>query len=257
MKTAGNSQRNYREWVEHSSLEHSSRVVLALDLEAGPAARLFQKAKKLLDETTQYFCAVRFGRHTVLNLGTGQTRRLTSRVHQTGLPCIIDDKLSDIDSTNLEIAKAYYRLGFDAIIVNPSPGWEGGLQPVFQISHQTGRGVIVLVYMSNPGATETFGQKIANGRSRNMIYQYEMYAKKAVAWKADGAVVGATRPNVIRQVKPVLERKVPIYSPGVGAQGGDLKKARRAGTDYFIIGRSIRKASDPAGTAKKYARESF
>ena len=38
--------------------------------------------------------------------------------------------------------------------------------------------------------------------------------------------------------------------PGVGAQGGDPHAARKAGTKYLIVGRSIINSSDPAKVAK-------
>src|SRR5207244_2209296 len=112
---------------------------IRLTLEYGPAyagiltdllcmVNLIQN--NVLGQTGAYICGVRFGRQTVLNLGLSFTRRLTRRVHASGLPCVIDDKLSDIGPTNEAIARAYYRLGFDAIIVNPSSGWKGGLEPV-------------------------------------------------------------------------------------------------------------------------------
>jgi orotidine-5'-phosphate decarboxylase len=42
-----------------------------------------------------------------------------------------------------------------------------------------------------------------------------------------------------------------IYSPGIGAQGGDLERAIRSGSNYLIIGRSIMDAKDPARAARE------
>ncbi len=253
----GESEEPYRDWIKHSSIDRRTRVVLALDLDGKAPSDLLEFGEALLDHTGAYVCGVRFGRQTVLNLGLSFTRRLTRRVHAGDLPCIIDDKLSDIGSTNEAIARAYYRLGFDAIIVNPSSGWKGGLEPVYRLSRKGGQGVIVLAYMSHPGAKETFGQRVFNGASRKPTYQYEKYARKAVDWDSDGIVVGATRPNIIRKLKPIVKGKVPIYSPGIGTQGGDITSARKAGSDYFIIGRSITKAQAPANISAKFARASF
>lgn len=254
---AGESEEAYRDWIDGSSKERHTRVILALDLDGNAATELLELGEALLDDTDDYLCGVRFGRQTVLNLGTSLTRRLTKRVHESGLPCIIDDKLSDIGPTNEAITSAYYRLGFDAIIVNPSSGWKGGLEPVFRLSREGGQGVIVLAYMSHPGASETFGQRVFNRGSRNPTYQYEKYARKAVEWDSDGVVIGATRPKIIRKLKPILRGRVPIYSPGVGAQGGDIAAAKKAGSDYFIIGRSITKAQNPVKMSRQFARASF
>jgi orotidine-5'-phosphate decarboxylase len=43
-----------------------------------------------------------------------------------------------------------------------------------------------------------------------------------------------------------------IFSPGVGAQGGDPKQAIAAGSDYLIIGRSIYAEGNPSVAAKRF-----
>jgi orotidine-5'-phosphate decarboxylase len=68
-------------------------------------------------------------------------------------------KINDVGSTNSEIAKHYYKVGFDTVIVSPFIGWDGGLKPVFESSKKAGKGVILLVYMSHRGAVEGYGQE--------------------------------------------------------------------------------------------------
>jgi len=94
------------------------------------------------------------------------------------------------------------------------------------------------------------------GRYKKTRPQFEIFAEKAVEWKSDGAVVGATRPNVIRKTKEILGTSVPIFSPGVGTQGGEIARSLKAGTDYFIIGRSITKAKTPGKAAAEFAKAS-
>ena len=47
------------------------------------------------------------------------------------------------------------------------------------------------------------------------IEYFLRYAEEA---KVDGVVVGATRPNIIREVASA--KPAPIFSPGIGRQGG-------------------------------------
>jgi orotidine-5'-phosphate decarboxylase len=46
-----------------------------------------------------------------------------------------------------------------------------------------------------------------------------------------------------------------ILSPGVGAQGGDARKAIEAGADFVIVGRSIYNAEDPYAAALKFIEQ--
>ena len=78
-----------------------------------------------------------------------------------------------------------------------------------------------------------------------------MFAEKALKWKADGAVVGATYPEKIREIHQMLREEVPIYSPGIGVQGGKIREALNAGARFLIVGRSITLSEKPGENAKK------
>jgi orotidine-5'-phosphate decarboxylase len=246
----------FRENILRTSKNNFSRVILALDLQGSSSSKLLRNGKNLIERTAPYICAIKVGRPTVLNLGTEKTRVLIKTSHSIDLPCIIDDKLGDIDETNSAICQAYFNLGFDGIIVNPIAGWKGGLEPVFKIAQKHGKGVIVLVYMSHPGASDDFGQLVLSSPKGKPRHQYEIFAERAEEWGADGAVVGATRPEIVKKVRSQLSDDIRIYSPGIGTQGGKVLQASRAGSDFFIIGRSIARASDPERAAQNFARQS-
>jgi len=80
--------------------------------------------------------------------------------------------------------------------------------------------------------------------------QYQVFAQKALKWGADGAVVGATYPEKIKELYSILGEKVPIYSPGIGAQGGKIENALRNGARYLIVGRAITLAENPSKAAE-------
>jgi orotidine-5'-phosphate decarboxylase len=238
--------------MESSAKKTKSNIILALDLPPDKPSRLLSRSIEILESVHPYLCALKLNRQMVLPLGLFDgVQKIIGRAHDLGLPTIMDAKINDIGNTNRAIAQYYYQAGFDAVIASSFVGWEEGLQPIFEVAHQMKRGVIVLVYMSHKGAPEGYGQTVRDPKTGEMRLQYMVFAEKALEWKADGAVVGATYPNKIREVHAVLKEKVPIYSPGVGAQGGDIEAAAKAGARYLIVGRTIFLAEDPVETAKR------
>jgi orotidine-5'-phosphate decarboxylase len=245
----------FRTRINETAKENESNIVLALDFPFHHPERkneLFTKARNVLESVSPYVCAVKINHHLVVPLGTFDgAQRLVKRIHEEGLLAIIDCKVNDIGSTNQIIAEYYYAAGFDALIANPFVGWEEGLQPIFEVARKLQRGVILLAYMSHRGATEGYGQTICDSETGERVPQYVSFARKALRWDADGIVVGATCPEKIREIYEIVKEKVPIYSPGIGAQGGAAEKAVEAGARYLIVGREITLAENPAETAER------
>jgi len=246
---------SFRIKMEQVARNQGSNIVLNLDFPfEKPENRgsLFSKAERILEAVHPYVCAVKFNHHLVLPLGTFDgVQKLVNKVHEMGLMTIMDCKVNDIGSTNEVIAEYYYAAGFDALIANPFIGWEEGLKLVFDVARRLQRGVIILVYMSHKAATEGYGQTIYDTETGEKMLQYVSFAKKALKWDADGAVVGATYPEKIREVYGILGERTPIYSPGIGVQGGEIKSALKAGARDLLVGRSITLAEKPAESAKE------
>jgi len=243
---------SFRQKMESSARKAKSNIILALDLPPDKPSRLLSRSIKTLESVHPYLCALKLNRQAVLPLGLFEgVQKIVSRAHDLGLPAIMDAKINDIGNTNRVIAQYYYEAGFDAVIASPFVGWEEGLQPVFEVAHKMKRGVIVLVYMSHKGASEGYGQTVRDPKTGDLRSQYMVFAEKALEWKTDGAVVGATYPEKIREIHAVLKDIVPIYSPGVGAQGGEVEAAVEAGARFLIVGRTIVLAEKPVETAKR------
>jgi orotidine-5'-phosphate decarboxylase len=241
--------------IQEIAKAKNSRIVLALDFpfqNPNDSQELFSKAVAVIEQVHPYICAVKFNNHLVLPLGLfNGVKSLVDNVHAKGLLAIMDAKVNDIGNTNQIIADYYYAAGFDAIIANPFIGWEDGLKSLFETSRKQNKGVILLTYMSHKGAVEGYGQMVTDPVADVSVPQYLMFARKDVTYEADGAVVGATVPEKISEIHQILGEKVPIYSPGVGAQGGSAEVAIKAGTSYLIVGREIVSAENPAEAARK------
>lgn len=237
--------------MEESEREKGSRIVLALDVIDESPEKIFLRSRAIIEQVHEYICAVKINHHLVLPLGLfNGVKRIVERAKELNLPTIIDCKANDIGSTNRVIAENYFKAGFDALIANPIVGWEDGLQPIFEVADRMGRGVILIAYMSHRAAWEGYGQNIYDAIHGKVKPQYIVFAERAASWRADGVIVGATHPEKIREIHGILGDSVPIYSPGVGAQGGDIEAALLAGSHYLIVGRSIVEADNPAKSAR-------
>lgn len=246
----------FKREIECAARQKDSDIILALDPTANSHGALLSKSMELLEKIHPYICAVKLNHHLILPLGLFDgVQKILKLAHKHELPTIMDCKINDIGNTNQVIVENYYKAGFDAVIANPFVGWDEGLQPVFEVAKKKEKGVILLCYMSHKAAWEGYGQTIQETETKKTIPQYIAFAKKALAWNADGAVVGATYPEKIREILQILTDKVPIYSPGVGAQGGDVQSAMEAGASYLIVGRTIINAPNPAAVARQIREE--
>lgn len=245
---------SFKAKMEDAARSKNSRIILALDFPyEAPKNRheVLAKAQKILEAVHPFICAVKMNHHLILPLGAFDgVQQLVKQIQSDGLPIIMDAKVNDIGATNRVIAQYYFAAGFDALIANPFVGWEEGIKPLFEVSQPLKKGIIILGYMSHKGATEGYGQTIIEQESGQKVFQYVSFAKKALKWGADGIVVGATVPQKIIEIKTIVGDHVPIYSPGVGAQGGAAAVAVKSGAKYLIVGREITLASGPAQAAR-------
>lgn len=230
-----------------SSERTDSRIILALDLEEDDPQTLQEKSVRILDDVSKCICALKINRQLVLTLGLGGVSSILHRAHEYSLPTIMDAKLNDVEHTNAFMMRSFLQAGFDAVIASPVTGWEGGLDSVFSLARKHEKGVILLIYMSNPGA-EQFYSMMVRGPTPRPIFEH--FAELSMQWRAQAIVVGATRPEILRRVRDIVGPRMAILSPGIGAQGGDPRTAIEAGATYLIVGRSIYTASSPSQAAE-------
>jgi uridine monophosphate synthetase len=165
------------------------------------------------------------------------------------VPVLLDAKRGDIASTAEAYARAVFHvLNADAVTLNPYLGGDA-LEPFLS---DAGRGVFLLCKTSNPGAADLQDQNLAGGERL-----YEAVARLAIGWNRKdnlGLVVGATHPEALNRVR-ALAPDLWFLAPGVGAQGGDLEIALRAGLRRDGLGlllpvsRALSRAGDPRRTA--------
>lgn len=163
--------------------------------------------------------------------GFGLARTLGAAAQALDMLCILDAKRGDIGSTAEGYARAAFNAapGFDAdaLTVNPYLGRDS-LEPFLSAAEKRGRGVVVLVRTSNPGARDLQDLPV-NGaplwtRVADMIAPEAARLKGETGWSGLMAVCGATYPDDARRLRTLLPHSL-LLVPGFGAQGGRARDA--------------------------------
>src|SRR2546428_2383275 len=239
---------DYRTRIRKSA-SGKSRIILANDLENLSLQKLESSTIKNIKTLSKFLCAIKFNFHLILPLGMKSLTKINRVAHDAGLQTIADIKLNDIGNTNQIATERLWESGFDAVIVNPIMGPEN-LQNLIESAHKDDHGIITLVHMSHPGAKSGYGFTVLQP-NKKILKINELFLEWSCSMKADGIVVGATVPQIIKSCHKKAKGRCEIYSPGVGTQGGDPRGAIKSGADYLIIGRTILNAKDPILEAKK------
>jgi orotidine-5'-phosphate decarboxylase len=217
-------------------MDNKSFIILAIDLEL--RYHNLKYIENLISNIYPFLCAIKINFHLILPFGKKGIAKINRLIHSYGLLSIADIKLNDINHTN-QVTLRYLRLmGFDSVIVNPIIG-QKQLRSLVRYAHKLGMGVISLVYMSHENASEGYGLNVVQGKSNKskILPLFEIFLRYAEKSNVDGIVVGATHLKTLKYISSVSS--IPIYSPGIGIQGGNAKLAIDNGSNFLIIGRSI------------------
>ncbi|HYR94876.1 MAG TPA: orotidine-5'-phosphate decarboxylase, partial [Methylomirabilota bacterium] len=148
---------------------------------------------------------------------------LTLQAIPDDIPVILDAKRGDVPNTSEAYADALFdAFHADAATVAPYVG----LDSIAPFARDD-RYAFVLARTSNPGARD-FQDLVVDGRP---IYE-RVVSACAAAFPAGrcGFVVGATYPEEAKRLRALAPDRT-FLMPGVGAQGGDMATAIRAGFD--------------------------
>ena len=230
--------------------EKSTLLCIGLDprIDRGPGARaaLVAWGRRLVAETEPYAACYKPNSAFYERHGPGGLEALAEILSAIpeDVPVILDAKRGDIGSTAAAYAEAVFAMRVDAVTISPYLGKEA-VQPFLAYP---GRGLFVLCRTSNPGADRIQGLPTPEPL-------YLRVAAEAVGWgDGVGLVAGATDTAALAEIR----RRHPdvwILCPGVGAQGGSLEEAVRAGLRadggglLVAASRGVSEADDPGRAA--------
>ena len=197
---------------------------------------IFEFCRAIADRTADLVCA--FKPQIAYFAATRAEDQLESLIkhlhdHHPEVPVILDAKRGDIGATSEQYAREIFeRYGADAVTLSPYQGFDAITPYLEDPKH----GAFVLCRTSNPGGDTL--QMLDVGGER----LFERVARLASGeWNTSGQlglVVGATYPDELAQVR-ALVGTMPLLVPGIGAQGGDVQAAVRAGQDAHGTGMVI------------------
>lgn len=155
-------------------------------------------------------------------------KRIIAYIHANhpGIPVILDSKRGDIGSTAEHYAaEAFERFGADCVTLSPYMGGDT-IEPFLAYPD---KGAFVLCRTSNKGGDDL--QMIDLGGGERLFERVARLVSHD--WNRTGElglVVGATYPHELAAVRRIAP-DIPLLVPGIGAQGGDIEAAVRAGMD--------------------------
>jgi uridine monophosphate synthetase len=171
------------------------------------------------------------------------------------IPVILDAKRGDIASTAEAYAKsAFGNLDVDCITLSPYLG-KDSIEPFIQKSE---KGVFLLCKTSNPGSGDLQDLVLSDG---DLLYEHVAKLAQSLNTKNNiGLVVGATHVDAMKRVRTIAP-DLWFLTPGVGAQGGELEFALKAGLRkdgkgmLIPISRGIARADKPGLAAAELRDE--
>ncbi len=253
---------NFRERVNLAAATNQSLLCVGLDPdpERTPGGDVAAFLESIIEATADLVCAYKanFAFYEQLGeRGYEMLRRVREAIPRE-IPVIADAKRGDVGHTAAAYARAIFdELDFDAVTVNPYLGGDA----VAPFVERADRGVFIVCRTSNPGARDLQDLLVEGARPL-----YESVAELAKSWDTNnnvGLVTGATYPDDICRLREICPA-MPFLVPGIGAQGGELEAAVRAGLDangggiLLNASRSVLYASsdkDFALAARKQAEE--
>ena len=235
-------------------LTAKERLVLALDVDD------FKKAEELVGKLSDYVGVFKIGSQ----LFTAEGAKVVKMVNKKGGKVFLDLKFHDIPNTVARAAEVATKLGVYIFNVHTSGGYE-----MMKAAAEASKKISLMLDIRKPlilGVTllTSINQEILEkeiGIKKRLEEQVVHLAELAKAASLDGVVASSWE---IKEIRKTCGEDFVILTPGIrpaGKSSDDQKRvmtpgeAIKLGSDFLVIGRPIRNASNPVEAAKEILRE--
>ncbi len=227
---------NFNEKLAKIVRKNNSLLCVGLDVDKEKMPKhLFQKIKNpfldfnksIIDSSKDLVCAYKLNMafYEVFGREGFDLLEKTIGYIPKDIVIILDGKRNDIGNTACKYAQSLFETyNADAVTINPYLGIDG-VKPFLEYKNKCS---FILCRTSNSSAGDFQDVK------SNNIPLYQTVAHKIKDWNSYGncgAVVGATYPGELEIIRGILGEDIPILIPGIGAQGGDVEKTVKYGTN--------------------------
>jgi len=235
-------------------LSAKERLVLALDVDD------FKKAEGLVGKLSDYVGVFKVGSQ----LFTAEGTKVINMINERRGKVFLDLKFHDIPNTVARAAEVATKLGVYIFNVHTSGGYEmmkAAAEATAKISQELGirKPIILGVTLLTSINQEILEKEI--GIKKRLKDQVVHLAKLAKTAGLDGVVASSWE---IKEIRKACGEDFVILTPGIrptGKSSDDQKRvmtpreAIKLGSDFLVIGRPIRNASNPVEAAKEILRE--
>jgi len=253
--------------LEKKQEENDSFLMVGLDSDLAKIPDIFKEEdysqfafnKMVIDATKDVACSYKLQMAFYEKQGLEGYESLVKTLSYipSDIPVVADAKRNDIGNTCRAYAHAFFQeLGFDGITLNPYLGFET-MVPFLYETHNDDEGlwknpfenkaVFILAKTSNPGSGDIQNIIIdsTETHSTTPIYLHlttlflkryaelklEMKEKHDIKLAEMGFVAGATYPEELKKIREYVGDDTLLLIPGIGAQGGDVKRTIQYGTN--------------------------
>ena len=254
---------NFKEKLQKIVQKNNSLLCVGLDIDKDRLPQFLYQCEDdpyfvfnrgIIDQTKDVVCAYKLNMAFYEALGINGYTLLEKTIDYIPdeIVVILDGKRNDIGNTAKKYARSLFEvLSADAVTVNPYLGFDS-VKPFVDYKDKCS---FILCRTSNPSAVDFQDLSFSNKK------MYEIVADKIKEWNTFynlGAVVGATYPNELKNIRKILGEESPILIPGIGKQGGDVQKTVQNGTnkdgEMAVINSS--RGIIYAGDGENFAQES-